>query len=141
MRGADVLLLFPMTAGVGKFVGVKELEYFASGTPVLVLGEPLAEFADLIAACPQVHIARVADEAADFLESEATTRHHGHPGSRGPINSPALEPFTWSAQAEQLSGILAEAAGTIIVSRADRAGHHDSGSRRSSTLKAQTRDQ
>ena len=34
MRGSDVLLLFPLTIGPGRFVGVKELEYFASGTPV-----------------------------------------------------------------------------------------------------------
>ncbi len=60
MRGSDVLLLLPATAREFKQVGLKEIEYVASGTPVLVLGEPLEEFLPLLEAASQVEIARSA---------------------------------------------------------------------------------
>lgn len=107
MRGSDLLLLLPLRYS-GKGVGVKELEYFASGTPVLALGEPLPEIRALIAALPQVHVARDAQEAARVVEELAraaeTTR-------RGPVNAPVLAEFTWTAQAARLHRILAAAAG------------------------------
>jgi glycosyltransferase involved in cell wall biosynthesis len=109
MRGADVLLLLPLTAGPGTFVGVKELEYFASGTPVLALGGLVDEFAPLARACPQVRVARSAGEAADFLEAEARAVAHGGSGSRVAPNPPALAEFTWPAQAARLAAVLCAA--------------------------------
>jgi glycosyltransferase involved in cell wall biosynthesis len=109
MRGADVLLLLPLTAGPGVFVGVKELEYFASGTPVLALGGLLDELAPLARACPQVRVARSAGEAADFLESEARAVARGRSPTRVAPNPPALAGYTWPAQAARLAEVLAAA--------------------------------
>jgi len=105
MRGADVLLILPLTSSKGRLVGLKEIESFASGSPVLVLGEPLAELMPVVRACPQVHVALTPEEGADFLEAESGRVRAGA-SSRGEVNIPALEPFTWSVQASRLSELL-----------------------------------
>jgi len=109
MRGSDVLLLFTSTRGTGTLkLGVKELEYFASGTPVLVLGEPLDELKPVIASCPQVAVATREIEAADFLETEACRCASGTSPSKTRMapNAPVLEPFSWKRQAERLAAVL-----------------------------------
>lgn len=112
MRGADALLVFPPTRGRGRSVGLKEIESVASGTPVLVLGEPLQELEPVFRACPQVRIARSAVEGADFLEEEARQlREGGRSPSRAEVNHPALLEFTWGVQARKLSLVLGSAVG------------------------------
>lgn len=111
MRGSDMLMIFPITAARGKLVGLKEIESFASGTPVLVFGEPLAELVPVIEACPQVHVIRSAAQGADAIEAEARARHEGRPSpTRAPLNPAAVDPFDWSVQAGRLSQVLLDAA-------------------------------
>ena len=109
MRGSDLLLLLPHTARDFKQVGLKEIEYIASGTPVLVLGQPLSEFASLLGESRQVCIALDAEQAADFIESEArqimTT---GRSTRRVEANGSAVDTFTWPHQGQRLSEILSE---------------------------------
>jgi len=104
MRGADVLLLLVPR----KFaIGVKELEYFASGTPVMILGEPLADMKEIIRDLSQVIIIRTASEGADFLEREfAYLGQQGNSPTRGCVNSPALTRFSWQQQAFRLADVL-----------------------------------
>jgi hypothetical protein len=109
MRGADVLLIFPQTRLSGRGVGLKEIECVASGTPVLVLGEPLEELLPLFQACPQVRIARDVSAAADFVEQELA-RAREERSSRAGVNQPPLREFTWTSQASKLSQILDGAA-------------------------------
>lgn len=104
MKGADLLLLLAGRVGAGKLVGVKELEYFASGTPVLHVGAPLDEMAPIVRACPQVHVARTVDEAVRAFERVIAS------GGRGPVNPSALAEFTWAAQAKRLARVLEQAA-------------------------------
>jgi hypothetical protein len=112
MRGADVLLVFPMTQGRGRYMGLKEIESVASGSPLLVLGEPLAELEPLLRSCPQVCIARERGQAADFLEQELRRAREGtRSPTRAEVNHPALQEFTWLAQARRLSQVLADASG------------------------------
>jgi glycosyltransferase involved in cell wall biosynthesis len=100
MKGVDLLLLLAARFGQGKLVGVKELEYFASGTPVLHLGEPLAEMVPVVRACPQVHVAQTLDEAVSAFERVIAG------GGRGSVNPPALAGYTWGAQAARLAAVL-----------------------------------
>ncbi|MCH2171588.1 hypothetical protein MK489_12460 [Myxococcota bacterium] len=110
MRGSDMLMIFPITAGRGNLVGLKEIECFASGTPVLVFGEPLAELVPVIEACPQVHVVRSAAEGADHIEAEARARQQGQPSpTRAPVNPSAVDAFDWPVQAKRLSRVLREA--------------------------------
>lgn len=107
MRGSDVLLLLPMTNPEFQHVGLKEMEYIASGTPVLVLGEPLEEFASIMAEAPHVRVVHDAEEAAIFLEEEARAfRHGGRSSARCEVNGPWVVEFTWPAQAQRLSDVL-----------------------------------
>ncbi len=107
MRGADALLLFPMTKARGKGLGLKEIEYLASGTPVLILGEPLEELRPLIEHSPQARIATTAAAGADFLETEAlSVESSGRSVTRRGVNPPVLREFTWREQAERLSRLL-----------------------------------
>jgi hypothetical protein len=81
-------------------VGLKELEYFASGTPVLHFGEPLEELAPLLGECPQVRVVRTVAEAEAAFAELSSSRH------RGRVNAPALAGFTWRAQAPRLAQVL-----------------------------------
>lgn len=112
MRGADALLIFPATNARGRSIGLKEIESAASGTPMLVLGQPLAELDPVFRACPNVQIALDAVEGADFLEQEVRElRERGSSSRRAAVNHPALRDFTWVTQAEKLSAVLGSAAG------------------------------
>ena len=108
MKGSDALLVFPITRFPGKFVGLKELESMASGTPVLILGEPLQELRPVIEGCPQVRVVRNAAEGATFLEMECrAVLEGGRSSARGAVNAPPLAEFTWPVQAAVLSDLLA----------------------------------
>ncbi|MCH2172284.1 hypothetical protein MK489_15990 [Myxococcota bacterium] len=107
MRGSDLLLLLPHTARDFKQVGLKEIEYVASGTPILVLGQPLQEFSSLFEESHQVCIALDAEQAADFIESEARqVMTTGRSARRVEANGSRLDAFTWPHQGRRLSEIL-----------------------------------
>lgn len=109
MRGADALLLLPATHFVpsGASVGVKELEYFASGTPVLCLGGLLPEVERVAGRLPQTLLAADADEGARFLVELLRARASGVRSARtGVVNDPAIVAHAWRAQAARLSEVL-----------------------------------
>ncbi len=107
MRGSDVLLLLPMTNTDFQHVGLKEMEYVASGTPVLVLGEPLEEFAPIMREAPHVTIIRDAEEGAAFLEEHAQAFRAGRPSpTRTEANGSWVKEFTWRVQSRRLSQVL-----------------------------------
>lgn len=107
MRGSDVLLLLPMTIEAFQHVGLKEMEYVASGSPVLVLGEPLEEFGPIMRAAPHVRVVHTAAEGARFIEEECRQFAEGATSAlRGDVNGPWVRDFTWPAQAARLSEVL-----------------------------------
>lgn len=107
MRGSDVLLLLPMTKMNFQHVGLKEMEYVASGTPVLVLGEPLEEFASIMREAPHVRVAHSAEEGASFIEEEARAFKEDRPSpTRSEVNGQWAKDFTWPVQAQRLSDVL-----------------------------------
>lgn len=109
MRGADVLVLLPLTRRFGShvFMGVKELEYFASGTPVLCIGELLPELQREFGAMPQVMQTGDAGVAAGFLREEYVRFKDGLPSARrGAVNSPRVTAFSWRNQAQRLADVL-----------------------------------
>jgi len=107
MRGSDVLLLLPMTNPNFQHVGLKEMEYIASGTPVVVLGEPLEEFASIMHAAPHVRIVHNIEEGAVFIEEEARAfKEDRSSPTRSEVNGPWAKEFTWPVQAQRLSDVL-----------------------------------
>lgn len=105
MRSADVLVLFPAVNGGS--VGVKELEYMASGTPVLVLGELLEELKCILPPNSQVFEARTDVEAVEFLAGELRSSGRIR---RAPVNQPFVAKFSWTNQALLLRTVLEDAA-------------------------------
>jgi len=107
MRGSDVLLLLPMTNPDFHHVGLKEMEYVASGTPVMLLGEPLEEFASIMREAPNVRIIHNAEEGATFIEEEARAFAEGRRSPmRSEVNGSWVKAFTWPIQAQRLSDVL-----------------------------------
>ena len=107
MRGSDVLLLLPAVKSEYQHVGLKEMEYVASGTPVLMLGEPLEEFAPIMREAPHVRVVLDAEEGALFLEEQAGAFRADHPSQgRSEVNGPWVKDFTWPVQARRLSEVL-----------------------------------
>ncbi len=112
MKGADVLMLMPMaTHGRSRLaVGVKELEYLASGTPVLVVGRLLPELRRYFGDAPQVMEAADAEAGVTFLRQEYAAFCAGRfSGRRRPPNEVALS-FSWAAQVRILANVLSLAA-------------------------------
>jgi glycosyltransferase involved in cell wall biosynthesis len=104
MKGASALLLLPATHYVpsGGSIGVKELEYLASGAPVLALGKLLPELDTVTRACPQLFQAESDAAAASWLRAEAAA-----PGrSRTDVNRPEVAAHAWPAKGSALSAIL-----------------------------------
>ncbi len=104
MKGADALLLLPATFHVpsGGSIGVKELEYLASGSPVLSIGKLLEELAPVSRGCPQLFEAANAEAAAAWLLAEAA-----NPGrSRASVNLPSVAMHSWPAKGRALAAIL-----------------------------------
>lgn len=107
MKGADALLLLPATRFVpsGGSVGVKELEYFASGTPVLVLGKLLAELRPVVDRLPQVVEVETDEAAARTLSKWIESG-----GPRGPVNADVVAAYDWRYQGQRLRQLLSEVA-------------------------------
>lgn len=104
MKGADALVLLPATHHhpSGGSIGVKELEYLASGTPVLSLGKLLPELDPVARGCPQLVEAKSAESAAAWLLAEAA-----QPGrSRSEVNRPSVAEHSWPAKGRALSALL-----------------------------------
>ncbi len=104
MKGADALLLLPATHHhpSGGSIGVKELEYLASGSPVLAIGKLLPELDPVARGCPQLVEAESASAAATWLLAEAAT-----PGrSRAEVNRPSVVAHSWPAKGKALAAIL-----------------------------------
>jgi glycosyltransferase involved in cell wall biosynthesis len=104
MKGADALLLLPATFHVpsGGSIGVKELEYLASGTPVLSIGKLLPELDPVARGCPQLVEAGTAEAAAAWMLAEAA-----NPGrSRATVNLPSVVAHSWPAKGKALAAIL-----------------------------------
>jgi glycosyltransferase involved in cell wall biosynthesis len=104
MKGADALLLLPATFLVpsGGSVGVKELEYMASGTPVLSIGALLPELDEVAAGCPQLTVVSNAEAGAAWLLEEARS-----PGrSRAEVNRASVFAHSWPAKGKALSAVL-----------------------------------
>jgi glycosyltransferase involved in cell wall biosynthesis len=104
MKGADALLLLPATFFVpsGGSIGVKELEYLASGTPVLSLGKLLPELDPVARGCPQLVEAESTEAAVAWMLAEAAA-----PGrSRVEVNRPSVVAHSWPAKGKALSAIL-----------------------------------
>jgi glycosyltransferase involved in cell wall biosynthesis len=108
MRGSDLLLMFPSRVGSSSLIGVKELEYFASGTPVLILGRPLDEMRRVVDGCPQVKVALDVASGVEAIAGAAASWSREDRPMRT-VNEPVLEEFTWSVQAGRLSEILRRA--------------------------------
>lgn len=104
MKGADALLLLPATFShpSGGSIGVKELEYLASGTPVLSLGKLLPELDPVARGCPQLVEAASAEAAAAWILAEA--REPGR--SRAEVNRPSVAEHAWPAKGQALAAIL-----------------------------------
>jgi len=105
MKGADALLLLPATHNhpSGGSIGVKELEYLASGAPVLSIGKLLPELDPVARGCPQLIEAEGAEAAATWLLAEAA-----EPGrSRAEVNRPSVVAHSWPAKGKALAAILA----------------------------------
>jgi glycosyltransferase involved in cell wall biosynthesis len=104
MKGADALLLLPATFLVpsGGSIGVKELEYLASGTPVLSIGELLPELGEVAAGCPQLAVVANAEAGAAWLREEVRS-----PGrSRAAVNRASVAAHSWPAKAKTLEAVL-----------------------------------
>ncbi len=104
MKGADALLLVPATFHVpsGGSIGVKELEYLASGTPVLSIGKLLPELDPVARGCPQLVETESDDAAAAWMLAEAA-----NPGrSRATVNLPSVALHSWPAKGKALAAIL-----------------------------------
>jgi glycosyltransferase involved in cell wall biosynthesis len=113
MKGVDVLLLLPMTNyGRSRIaIGVKELEYLASGTPVLSMGKILPELRSALGATGQMVEAETEGDAAAFLHEEYEAFDaHTRSSRRASVNAPAVARYSWRAQAELLGTILEAAA-------------------------------
>jgi glycosyltransferase involved in cell wall biosynthesis len=109
MKGADVLLLLPMNASVEArvLIGVKELEYLASGTPVLCIGKLLPELQGAFGGAKQLVQAERSEQAVRFLKGEQATFREGRPSTRrAPVNETAVKAFAWPHQARILGEIL-----------------------------------
>ncbi|MFS8069785.1 MAG: hypothetical protein ACMG6S_25760 [Byssovorax sp.] len=104
MKGADALLLLPATFShpSGGSIGVKELEYLASGTPVLSLGKLLPELDPVARGCPQLVEAASTEDAVAWMAAEAAA-----PGrSRAEVNRPSVAEHAWPAKGKALAAIL-----------------------------------
>lgn len=99
MKGADVLLLLPSPSPL--HVGVKEIEYLASGSPVLVLGQMLPELARLLPRDGPVCQAGDDQTAARFVSACARGEV-----ARGPVNPGYLADFHWPSQGARLETVL-----------------------------------
>jgi glycosyltransferase involved in cell wall biosynthesis len=109
MKGAGALLLLPATHFVpsGGSIGVKELEYLASGTPVLSLGRLLPELSEVARGCPQLLEAASAGEGAAFLRKEAQALRDGQASPRrAGVNLPSVHRHAWPEKAADLERIL-----------------------------------
>ncbi|MGA2448257.1 MAG: hypothetical protein ABTD50_06260 [Polyangiaceae bacterium] len=108
MKGVDVLLLLPANMGRwGAVIGVKELEYLASGTPVLCVGRMAPEFRSLFGGLPQLVEAEDETAVAAFLKDEHSRFQAGLPSlRRGEVNSSVVARHAWSAQAQCLADVL-----------------------------------
>jgi glycosyltransferase involved in cell wall biosynthesis len=117
MKGADALLLLPSTnlAADGKasgkpvLIGVKELEYLASGTPVLSLGRLLPELNEVARGCPQLMEAESAAEGVAFLRDEAMALRGASGASssrRAAVNLPSVRRHGWPAKVADLERVL-----------------------------------
>jgi glycosyltransferase involved in cell wall biosynthesis len=104
MKGASALLLLPATFFVpsGGSIGVKELEYLASGAPVLSLGKLLPELEPVARGCPQLVEAESTEGAVAWLLAEA--REPGR--SRAEVNLPSVAEHAWPAKGKALAAIL-----------------------------------
>jgi glycosyltransferase involved in cell wall biosynthesis len=109
MRGADLLVLMPMTNMVRSRVllGVKELEYFAAGTPVLCVGELLPELRSELGELPQLIEAPDDDGLVRLLRREYASYRAGERSSRRvDVNLHSVAAHAWGAQARRLSEVL-----------------------------------
>jgi glycosyltransferase involved in cell wall biosynthesis len=117
MKGVDLLLLLPAANfGRSRFaIGVKELEYFASGTPVLSIGRLLPELRGLVGPNRQLAEAETEADAARFLREEFAAHASGSSSvRRASVNAPAVARHSWTGQARLLAEILETAArGTL----------------------------
>ncbi|MFC1641292.1 hypothetical protein ACFL5O_01195 [Myxococcota bacterium] len=111
MKGADVLLMLPVTKAANSGVlGVKELEYLASGTPVLCVGRLLPELRNAIGQSRQLVEAEDEGQAVRFLREEYLAFSSGASSPRrGPVNAPSVAACSWPAQARRLADILQSA--------------------------------
>jgi len=119
MKGADVLLLLPSKEYLPS-VGVKELEYFASGTPVVCLGGLLPEMRRVADALPQAILAETEDAAVDALRDEyVARREHGRPRRAGDVNAAPVARHAWRQKADDLAAVLAD----VVAHHRARAPH------------------
>ncbi len=124
MKGADALLLLPAThfAPSGGSIGVKELEYLASGSPVLSIGPLLPELASVAEGCPQLVQAPTDEAALAWLVDEASTiAARGESPTRAEVNRPAVRRHAWPEKGADLAKILDEALGKRSSPRAPTA--------------------
>jgi glycosyltransferase involved in cell wall biosynthesis len=109
MKGVDALLLLPL-ANMGRWgalIGVKELEYLASGTPVLCLGRMAPEFRSRFGGLSQLVEAADETAAAAFLRDEHSRFRAGMSSARrSEVNTPIVAGHAWSAQAQYLADVL-----------------------------------
>jgi glycosyltransferase involved in cell wall biosynthesis len=113
MKGADVLVLMPLSIhGRSRIaVGVKELEYLASGTPVLVIGRLLPELRRHFGDTPQVMEAADSEAGVNFLRQEYDAFRAGRSSNRRrPPNDEVALSFSWTAQVRVLADVLSRAA-------------------------------
>lgn len=109
MKGADLLILLAMTNAPDSRIqlGVKELEYFASGTPVLCIGKLLPELRRALGDLPQLVEATDDTAALTMLREEHASFRAGRPSSRRvDVNAPAVAAQAWDAQARRLAKAL-----------------------------------
>jgi hypothetical protein len=86
---------------------VKELEYLASGTPVLALGALLPELAEVARGCPQLFEAQSAEDGARFLREEAEALRDGRPSPRrAATNLPSVRRHGWATKVAELERVL-----------------------------------
>ncbi len=108
MKGANALLLLPAKPSLG----VKELEYMASGSPVLCLGRLADELQPIASRLPQVVQAETMEHAVGFLRDEYLMFKAGRASSRrGSVNDRAVAEQGWAAQAIRLERVLCSAVG------------------------------
>ncbi len=108
MKGADALVMLPMTSDSARnLIGMKELEYLASGSPVFYLDNPAPEIAALSSSLPNLLVVRTADEQQAALTEILSARAEARPAKfRGEVNAAALAQFTWERLVLQLETIL-----------------------------------